>query len=57
MARRPSASAAVDAQAPGPGRHQVRLIFSALMVGMLLAAIDRAVFGWPRSSGHCSAAQ
>jgi hypothetical protein len=47
----------VDAQAPGPGRHQVRLIFSALMVGMLLAAIDRAVFGWPRSSGHCSAAQ
>jgi MFS family permease len=31
----------VDAQAPGPGRHQVRLIFSALMVGKLLAAIDR----------------
>jgi hypothetical protein len=24
----PSASAAVDAQAPGPGRHQVRLIFA-----------------------------
>ena len=55
------ASAASLGHAPADravmGRHQVRLIFSALMVGMLLAAIDRAVFGWPRSSGHCSAAQ
>jgi hypothetical protein len=40
---RPSASAEVDAQAPGPGRHQVRLIFSALMRGMLLAALDQTI--------------
>jgi EmrB/QacA subfamily drug resistance transporter len=33
----------VDAQAPGPGRHQVRLIFSALMLGMLLAALDQTI--------------
>jgi hypothetical protein len=38
-----SASAAVDALAPGPGRHQVRLIFSALMLGMLLAALDQTI--------------
>ncbi len=38
---RPSASAAVDAQAPGPGRYQARLIFSTLMLGMLLAALDQ----------------
>jgi len=30
---RVSASAAVDALAPGPGRHQVRLIFSAALCG------------------------
>jgi MFS family permease len=31
----------VDAQAPGQGRHLVRLIFSALMLAMLLAALDQ----------------
>ena len=28
---------------PGPGRRQVRLIFSALMLGMLLAALDQTI--------------
>jgi hypothetical protein len=41
-ARRPTAGTA-DAQAPGPGRHQVRLIFSALMLGILLAALDQTI--------------
>ncbi len=40
---RPAAAAAVDAQATGPGRHQVRLIFFALMLGMLLAALDQTI--------------
>jgi len=41
-ARRPAAGTA-DAQAPGPGRHQVRLIFSALTLGILLAALDQTI--------------
>jgi len=41
-ARRPAAGTA-DAQAPGPGRHQVRLICSALMLGTLLAALDQTI--------------
>ncbi len=28
---------------PGPGRHQARLIFSGLMLGMLLAALDQTI--------------
>ncbi len=31
------------AGAAGPGRRQVRLIFSALMLGMLLAALDQTI--------------
>ena len=34
---------AADASAAGPGRRQVRLIFSALMLGMLLAALDQTI--------------
>jgi hypothetical protein len=30
-------------RAAGPGRRQVRLIFSALMLGMLLAALDQTI--------------
>ena len=41
-ARRPAAGTA-DTQAPGPGRHQVRLIFSALTLGILLAALDQTI--------------
>jgi hypothetical protein len=41
-ARRPAAGTA-DAQAPSPGRHRVRLIFSALMPGILLAALDQTI--------------
>jgi MFS family permease len=32
-----------DAAAAGPGRPQVRPIFSALMLGMLLAAVDQTI--------------
>jgi EmrB/QacA subfamily drug resistance transporter len=39
---RPAAGAA-DGGAPGPGRRRVRLIFSALMLGMLLAALDQTI--------------
>jgi hypothetical protein len=45
-ARRP-APAPVDTQAAGPGRRQVRLIFSALMLGMLLAALDQTIVATP----------
>jgi EmrB/QacA subfamily drug resistance transporter len=38
-----SSPAAVDAQVAGLGRRQVRLIFSALMLGMLLAALDQTI--------------
>ena len=38
-----SAPGAVDAAAAGPGRRQVRLTFSALMLGMLLAALDQTI--------------
>ena len=38
-----SAPGAADAAAAGPGRRQVRLIFSALMLGMLLAALDQTI--------------
>jgi len=38
-----SAPGAVDAAAAGPGRRQVRLTFSALMPGMLLAALDQTI--------------
>lgn len=38
-----SAPGTADAGADGPGRRQVGLIFSALMRGMLLAALDQAV--------------
>ena len=41
-AGRPAAGAA-DGGAAGPGRRQVRLIFSALMLGMLLAALDQTI--------------
>ena len=41
-AGQPSAGAA-DGGAAGPGRRQVRLIFSALMLGMLLAALDQTI--------------
>ena len=43
--RRAGRSAAGDADggAAGPGRRQVRLIFSALMLGMLLAALDQTI--------------
>ncbi len=34
---------AADGGAAGPGRRQVRLIFSALMLGMLLAALDQTI--------------
>src|ERR1700721_670325 len=34
---------AADGGAGGPGRRQVRLIFSALMLGMLLAALDQTI--------------
>src|SRR3984957_650519 len=37
------ADGAADGGAAGPGRHQVRLIFSALMLGMLLAALDQTI--------------
>jgi hypothetical protein len=36
-----SAPGAAGAGAAGPGRRQVRLIFSALLLGMLLAALDQ----------------
>ena len=36
--RAPAAGGAAD-----PGRHQVRLIFAALMLGMLLAALDQTI--------------
>jgi EmrB/QacA subfamily drug resistance transporter len=45
-ARRPAgrpAHPAVDAQTAGLGRRQLRLIFSALMLGMLLAALDQTI--------------
>jgi MFS family permease len=35
--------AAADVGAAGPGRRQVLLIFSALMLGMLLAALDQTI--------------
>jgi MFS family permease len=35
--------AAADGEAGGPARRQVRLIFSALMLGMLLAALDQTI--------------
>jgi Major Facilitator Superfamily len=35
--------AAGDGGPAGPGRRQVRLIFSALMLGMLLAALDQTI--------------
>jgi len=38
-----SAAGAADSGAAGPGRRQVRLIFSALMLGMLLAALDQTI--------------
>jgi EmrB/QacA subfamily drug resistance transporter len=38
-----SAPGAADAAAAGPGRRQVRLIFSALMLGMMLAALDQTI--------------
>src|SRR4029077_17287968 len=41
-AGQPGAGAA-DGGAVGPGRRQVRLIFSALMLGMLLAALDQTI--------------
>ena len=41
-AGRPAAGTA-DGAAAGPGRRQVRLIFSALMLGMLLAALDQTI--------------
>ena len=44
--RRPAGRSAVesaDGGAAGPGRRQVRLIFSALMLGMLLAALDQTI--------------
>ena len=41
-AGRPAAGTA-DSAAAGPGRRQVRLIFSALMLGMLLAALDQTI--------------
>ena len=44
--RRPagrSAAGGADGGAAGPGRRQVRLIFSALMLGMLLAALDQTI--------------
>ena len=37
------AAGASDGGAAGPGRRQVRLIFSALMLGMLLAALDQTI--------------
>jgi hypothetical protein len=37
------AAGAADGGAAGPGRRQVRLIFSALMLGMLLAALDQTI--------------
>src|SRR5580693_8755252 len=37
------ADGAADGGAAGPGRRQVRLIFSALMLGMLLAALDQTI--------------
>ena len=37
------ATGAADAQAAGLGRRQVRLIFSALMLGMLLVALDQTI--------------
>ena len=39
---RPAAGAA-GGGASGPGRSQVRLIFSVLMLGMLLAALDQTI--------------
>jgi len=44
--RRPAgraAAGAADGGAAGLGRRQVRLIFSALMLGMLLAALDQTI--------------
>ena len=38
-----SAAESADGGAAGPGRRQVRLIFSALMLGMLLAALDQTI--------------
>jgi hypothetical protein len=38
-----SAVGGADVGAAGPGRRQVRLIFSALMLGMLLAALDQTI--------------
>ena len=38
-----SAATGADGGAAGPGRRQVRLIFSALMLGMLLAALDQTI--------------
>jgi hypothetical protein len=56
-ARRPArwpAPAAADGGAAGPGRRQVRLIFSALMLGMLLAALDQTIVttALPTITGH-----
>ena len=50
-ARRPAAGTA-DAQAPGPGRHQVRLICSALMLGTLLAALDQTIVATALPTPH-----
>jgi EmrB/QacA subfamily drug resistance transporter len=42
-AGRPAARAADAGTAPRPGRRRVRLIFVALMLGMLLAALDQTI--------------
>ena len=42
-----SAAGSADGGAADPGRHQVRLIFSALMLGMLLAALDQTIVATP----------
>ena len=38
-----SAAAGTDGGEADPGRRQLRLIFSALMLGMLLAALDQTI--------------
>jgi hypothetical protein len=42
-AGRPTARAADARTAPRPGRRRMRLIFVALMLGMLLAALDQTI--------------
>jgi MFS family permease len=39
----PAEGSAAEARKVGPGGRQVRLIFSALMLGMLLAALDQTI--------------